>query len=300
MQGVLLLLPDFGLILLGWALCRLMDLPDQFWSSLEKLVYFVLFPALLFNALARTRIDFSATAPLFACGAAAITSGIVLGYLSRPLFGHDKTAYASRFQCAFRFNSYIGLAVIGKLHGTEGIVAMGLLIGAMVPLANLASVWMLARHGNLNAIREMARNPLILATLAGFLFSIGGIFLPDSATHFLSRLGEAAVALGLLAVGAALRLRHTGGWPAASSYLMAVKLLAVPAAALWAASSLNLYGVYLDTAIVFAALPTATSAYILAVRMGGDGPGVAWLVSANTLAAMLTLPVWLTIALHFR
>ncbi|MQM32541.1 MAG: transporter, partial [Candidatus Accumulibacter phosphatis] len=43
----------------------------------------------------------------------------------------------------------------------------------------------------------------------------------------------------------------------------------------------------------------ATSAYILAVRMGGDGPGVAWLVSANTLVAMLTLPLWLTIALRY-
>ncbi|MBK7564567.1 MAG: AEC family transporter [Propionivibrio sp.] len=300
MQGVLLLLPDFGLILLGWALCRLMDLPDQFWSSLEKLVYFVLFPALLFNALARTRIDFSATAPLFACGAAAITSGIVLGYLSRPLFGHDKTAYASRFQCAFRFNSYIGLAVIGKLHGTDGIVAMGLLIGAMVPLANLASVWMLARHGNLNVLGEMARNPLIIATLAGFLFSFSGLTLPEIATHFLGRLGEAAIALGLLAVGAALRVRRASGWPVASCYLLLVKLLALPAMALLAASSLGLRGIYFDTAIIFAALPTATSAYILAVRMGGDGPGVAWLISANTLTAMLTLPVWLAIALHFR
>ena len=86
----------------------------------------------------------------------------------------------------------------------------------------------------------------------------------------------------------------------ASCYLLLVKLLALPAMALLAASSLGLRGIYLDTAIIFAALPTATSAYILTVRMGGDGPGVAWLISANTLTAMLTLPVWLAIALHFR
>ena len=299
MQGILLLLPDFGLILLGWALYRLVDFGATFWSGVEKLVYFVLFPALLFKALASTRIDFAAAAPLFASGAAALACGVVLGLLAGPLFGQNKSAFASRFQCAFRFNSYIGLAVIGKLHGAAGVAAMGILIGAMVPLANVASVWMLARHGNLGVLREMARNPLLLATLAGFVFSSSGLTLPAAAAQLLDRLSDAAVALGLLAVGAALKLRGSSGAHGASCYLLAVKLLAVPAAALLAASSLGLGGVYFDSVIVFGALPTATSAYILAVRMGGDGPGVAWLVSANTLAAMFTLPVWLTIALRY-
>ena len=299
MQSVLLLLPDFGLILLGWVLYRLLDVSAPFWSGLEKLVYFVLFPALLFNALARTHIDFGATAPLLVSGAAAVGCGIVFGLLARPLFGQYGNAFASRFQCAFRFNSYIGLAVLGKLHGAAGVSAMGLLIGAMVPLVNFAAVYMLARNGKLGLWREMVRNPLILATLAGFIFSLSGLTLPDPAAHFLGRLGEAAITLGLLAVGAALKLRGRSGSTVASCYLLAVKLLAVPAAALLLASSLGLRGVYFDTAVLFGALPTATSAYILAVRMGGDGPGVAWLISANTLAAMLTLPVWLSVASRF-
>lgn len=299
MQGVFLLLPDFGLILLGWVLYRLLDVGDPFWSGLEKLVYFVLFPALLFNALARTHIDFSAAAPLFVSGAAAVGCGIFLGLLARPLFGLDRSAFASRFQCAFRFNSYIGLAVLGKLHGAAGISAMGLLIGAMVPLVNFAAVYMLARNGKLSLWREMVRNPLILATLAGFLFNLGGQTLPEPAASFLGRLGEAAITLGLLAVGAALKLRGRSGSTAASSYLLAVKLVAVPTAAMLVAYSLGLRGVYFDTAVLFGALPTATSAYILAVRMGGDGPGVAWLISANTLAAMVTLPFWLSIASRY-
>jgi len=299
MQGVFLLLPDFGLIMLGWVLYRLLNVGDPFWSGLEELVYFVLFPALLFNALARTHIDFSAAAPLFLSGAAAVGCGIVFGLLARPLFGQDGSAFASRFQCTFRFNSYIGLAVLGKLHGAAGISTMGLLIGAMVPLVNFVAVYMLARNGKLGLWREMVRNPLILATLAGFLFNLSGLTLPGPAVHFLGRLGDAAITLGLLAVGAALKLRGCSGSTAASCYLLAVKLVAVPAAALLVASSLGLRGVYFDTAVLFGALPTATSAYILAVRMGGDGPGVAWLISANTLAAMLTLPVWLSIAARF-
>jgi len=154
---------------------------------------------------------------------------------------------------------------------------LGLLIGAMVPLVNFAAVYMLARHGKLGLLREMVRNPLILATLAGFLYSFSGLVLPDPVALILGKLGEAAITLGLLAV----------------------KLLVVPAVTLLAAYSLGLRGVYFDTAVLFGALPTATSACILAVRMGGDGSGVAWLISANTLAAMLTLPIWLSIAARF-
>jgi predicted permease len=325
MSPVLLLLPDFALILLGFGLRRLMHLGDHFWTGLEKLIYFVLFPALLFHAIARTRIDFAVAAPFVASGLAAMCGGMLLGLLARPLFGPRPMAFASQFQCAYRFNSYIGLAVAAKLHGEAGIAAMGILIGAMVPVANLASVWMLARHGQLGVMREIVRNPLILATFAGLLFNLGGGALPEVAAQFLGRLSEASIALGLLAVGAALgpsggKTAHAPasvpgagateaslsrsewiapprGGPAAmrfaAVFLVGVKLLAVPAVAWLAARMLDLKGAYFDVVVMFGALPTASSAYILAMRMGGDGAGVAWLISASTLGAMLTMPLWL-------
>jgi tetratricopeptide (TPR) repeat protein len=106
---------------------------------------------------------------------------------------------------------------------------------------------------------------------------------------------EAAIALGLLAVGAALKLRGAIGREgrAAAVYFLAVKLLAMPVIAWWVAQQLGLAGLHFDVALVFAALPTASSAYILAQRMGGDGPRVAWLISASTLLGMVTLPLWL-------
>lgn len=293
MTSVFLLLPDFALILLGFGLRRLMHLGDHFWSGLEKLIYFVLFPALLFHAIARTHIDLAAAAPFVASGLAAMGGGMLLGWLARPLFGARPMAFASQFQCAFRFNSYIGLAVAAKLHGEAGIAAMGILIGAMVPVANLASVWMLARHGQLGVLREIVRNPLIIATFAGLLFNLAGGMLPEVAGQFLGRLSEASIALGLLAVGAALRLRGGSGNHLPSAFLLGVKLLAVPAIAWATARAFGLQGVYFDAAVMFGALPTASSAYILAMRMGGDGAGVAWLISASTLGAMLTMPVWL-------
>lgn len=297
MGTALALLPDFALILLGYGLRRWMvALGDHFWTGLEKLVYFVLFPALLFNAITKTPLSFAAI-PLLGVGATAMLGAMLLALLARPLFTLTPISFASQFQCAFRFNTYIGLAVAAKLHGAAGIAAMGLLAGGMVPLANFAAVWMLARHGEASVWRELAKNPLLLATVAALVWNLAGWHLPAPAGQFLGRLAEAAIALGLLAVGAALRLRGTLGvrGRGAAAYFLGVKLLAMPLIVLAVAPRVGLAGIHFDIALVFAALPTASSAYILAQRMGGDGTRVAWLISASTLLGMLTLPLWLAL-----
>lgn len=296
MNTALALLPDFALILLGYALRRWMALGDHFWAGLEKLVYFVLFPALLFSAITKTPLSFAAV-PLIGVGATAMLGAMLLALLARPLFPLTPISFASQFQCAFRFNTYIGLAVAAKLHGAAGIAAMGLLAGGMVPLANLAAVWMLARHGEASVWRELAKNPLFLATLAALAWNLAGLSLPTPAGQFLGRLAEAAIALGLLAVGAALRLRGTLGTTGrgAAAYFLGIKLLAMPLIVLAVAPQVGLVGIHFDIALVFAALPTASSAYILAQRMGGDGTRVAWLISASTLLGMLSLPLWLAL-----
>jgi len=293
----LTLLPDFALILLGYGLRRWMTLGDHFWVGLEKLVYFVLFPALLFNAITRMPITFTAV-PLIGVGATAMAGAMVLALLAKPLFPITPVSFASQFQCAFRFNTYIGLAIAAKLHGAAGIAALGLLAGGMVPFANIAAVGMLARHGETSVWRELAKNPLFLATVVSLLWNLGGLPVPAPVGHFLGRLAEAAIALGLLAVGAALKLRGTlgnsgGGGRGAAAYFLAVKLLAMPMIALLAARWVGLSGVHFDVVMVFAALPTASSAYILTQRMGGDGARVAWLISASTLLGMVSLPLWL-------
>lgn len=302
----LALLPDFALILLGASLRRVLHLGDHFWTGLEKLVYYVLFPALLFNGLVKTRIDWTAAVPLLAVVMGAMATGMVLAYGAR-MFRLTPMSFASQYQCAFRFNSYIGLAVAGQLYGVPGLAAMAIVVGVMVPPANMAAVWMLARHGEASVWRELAKNPLILATLAGAAANVAGFQPPEVLLQFLGRLGEAAIALGLLTVGAGLRTTGAkvgagslcvpgtplrGQATAAAGYLLAVKLIAMPLAALGLIRWFGLTGVYAGVALVFAALPTASSAYILAQRMGGDGPRVAWLISVSTVLGMLTLPFW--------
>jgi len=292
MQTALLLLPDFALILVGAAIRRWMHLGDHFWSGVEKLVYFILFPALLINAIVRTRLDLAAALPLLATGFATMGVGMLLGLLPKLFLKMPALTYASMFQCAYRFNSYIALAVAGMLFGSPGIATMGLMVGAAVPLANLVSVWMLARHGQSGLWREIARNPLIWGTATGFVLNLAGFVPPVPLQAFLGRLADASIALGLIAVGAALRLDGTRGVGFFSGWLLAVKLAVLPLAAIFIGRALGLEGLNFQIIVLFAALPTASSAYILAMRMGGDGKSVAWLISATTLGSMLSLPFW--------
>lgn len=292
MHTALLLSPDFALILLGAGIRRWMHLGDHFWSGVEKLVYFILFPALLINAIVKTRLDLGAALPLLATALAAMVGGMLLGLLAKPVARLPELTFASLFQCGYRFNSYIALAVAGMLFGAPGIATMGLIVGAAVPLANLVSVWMLARHGDAGLWREVARNPLIWGTAAGFLLNLAGFAPPAPVQSFLGRLADASIALGLITVGAALRLEGMPGVRGISLWLLAVKLLALPLIAAGAGRLLGLDGLNYQVVVLFAALPTASSAYILATRMGGDGRSVAWLISATTLGSMLTLPLW--------
>ena len=292
MHTALLLLPDFALILLGTAIRRWMHLGDHFWNGVEKLVYFILFPALLINAIVKTRLDLGAALPLLATAFAAMVGGMLLGLLAKPVARLPALTFASLFQCGYRFNSYIALAVAGMLFGAPGIATMGLIVGAAVPVANLVSVWMLARHGEVGLWREVIRNPLIWGTAAGFMLNLAGVVPPPPVQAFLGRLADASVALGLITVGAALRLEGTPGVRGISLWLLVVKLLALPVIAAGAGRLLGLDGLNYQVVVLFAALPTASSAYILAMRMGGDGRSVAWLISATTLGSMLTLPLW--------
>lgn len=296
MAIALIILPIFALILLGWGIRQRAGLQESFWRDLEKLIYFVFFPALLFHSLSHARIDFGAALPMLFTGILFTLAGMGLGWLSKYLFDDPPKVFASAFQCSFRFNSYVMLAVAGAMHGKEGIAAVGLLMGFLVPMANIASVTVLARHGQGNWLREILGNPLILATAGGVAFSLAGFELVALADHMLELLARASLPLGLIAVGAGLRfdaLNHARGhlW-----YGVTIKLIVLPAIAWGIALAFGLTGLWFEVAILFAAQPVSTVAYVLATRMQGDGRIIAAQIALTTLLSMITLPVWLALA----
>lgn len=289
-----LLLPDFTLILVGVLLVRLPIWGPDFWRGLENLVYFVLFPCLLFYATARAPLDFSATGSLLQVGLATCLAGIGLGWLAKPLFRPGPMLFESGVQTAFRFNSYIALAAASRLAGDAGAAKMALLIGFSIPLCNFAAVHALV-HRNGGLLRELLRNPLMIATLTGVAVNLAGIAMPDFILASLSRIGNASIALGLITVGAGLRLSGLHQAKAMAGYFIAIRLLAMPVIAWLLGNYANLAPAQLQIAVLFGALPTASSAYVLATRMGGNGPFVAFLISAGTLLSVVTLPFWLAV-----
>jgi len=296
MSAALTVLPSFALIVVGVVLARGFDYAREFWGGLEKLVYFVLFPALLFRSLAAARIDYGAAAKLVACGVAFTVAAFALSILAGPVLRLDRRLLAAGSQCGYRFNTYIGLAVAGSLYGTQGVALCALVLGVMIPVANFAAVAMLAPHGERGFVAELARHPLVLACIAGYAWNAAGLSMPGFADQTLALLGQTSLPAGLLCVGAAMRLERSGaGESAAHAWWLAVKLGATPAIAWVLARALELPSMESHILVLCAALPTATNAYILAVRMLGDGRVVATQITAGTVLAMATLPFWLSV-----
>jgi predicted permease len=295
MSSALLLVPDFSLILIGWLLVRYTSFDRGFWGGVERLVYFVLFPALLLQSTNSAKFDFSSTSAMLALALATMAFGMVTGYLVKYVLRPDPIDFASGLQTAFRFNSYIALALAARLGGSEGLAMMALVVGVTVPICNIVAVWALAKHGESKLLRELARNPLIVATATGLVTNLLGLHPPEVIAMTLGRLGSASTALGLMTVGAGLQLSGATGSVGPMAWWTGVKLLAMPCFAWIVGRHLPLTTLQYQIAVVYAALPTASSAYILAVRMGGNGPMVAATISAMTIAAVVTTPVWLSL-----
>jgi malonate transporter and related proteins len=296
MATAALLLPDFMLIMLGYALARWSALDRPLWDGAERLVYYLLFPCLLFVAIVRQPISLGTLASLGTVGLAITLLGIALAYALGKVPHVDASAHAAGAQVAFRFNSYIALALAERLGGVNGVAALAVIIAVVVPLCNVAAVWPLARAGGQHYGRELLRNPLIVATVAGLAANLGGLVLPDVVATTLQRLGAAALPLGLMAVGAGLRIGALRDAPRLAAALLSIRHVALPALAVLLVPRLPLSATQQQIVVMFSALPTAASAYVLAARMGGRGEFVAGLVTVSTLLGMASVPI--ALALH--
>ena len=292
MQTAWLLFPDVATILCGFGLRRYWFREEAFWNGLENLVYFILFPALLFVSVTKINL-YAVDVGVMPLAAASITlCGIALSALI--VFWKPDLTTRSCAQCAYRFNSYIAISLMGSLVGTEGVALTAIMISAAVPIANVAAVITLAQgrgYGWGGLMRQLGTNPLILSILGGVLFNLAGGHLFEPIEAWLTRMGQSAITLGLLAVGASLRFNALKNWQVMAGIILIrhaiLPILALIISALWVTSDVSR-----TVIVLFAAYPTASSAYILASRMGGDAPSVAVLVSLSTLLGMFSIPFW--------
>ncbi|WP_048439337.1 AEC family transporter [Caenimonas sp. SL110] len=288
-----LLFPDFSLILCGYLICRYTALDRTVWEQVESLVYYVLFPVLLFHSIARSPLDWGAASGLIAAGLLLGLSGIAMAYVLPylPFLGKhiDAREHAGSAQVAFRFNSYIALALAERLAGAQGLLLIAVLIGVSVPLLNVAAVWPMARHANTGFARALLKNPLIIATALGLCANVAGLKIPVWIDPTLGRIGAASLALGLMAAGAGMRLGSLTESKALSVSLLCIKHLFMPLVAFGLSRAFKLDATQTTVLLAFSALPTASSCYVLASRMGYHGAYVAGLVTVSTVLGVASL-----------
>jgi hypothetical protein len=200
---------------------------------------------------------------------------------------------------ATRFNTYVGIGAAGALYGDAGLTLAAVTIAVLVPLVNLLSVLVLvaavpgapgAPSGLARALGELIRNPLILGSAVGIGLNVSGIGPLPVAGPVIGVLGQAALPLGLLAVGAGLDARELERGAGALASATVLKLVIMPGAMILTCAMFGVGGLTAKVAILFAALPGATTAYILARQMGADAPLMANIITVTTVVAALTMP----------
>ncbi|MCF8209009.1 MAG: AEC family transporter [Rhodoferax sp.] len=294
-----LLFPDFSLILCGYLLCRFTALNRPVWQQVDALVYFFLFPVLLFQSIVKSPLELGSASRFMGAGWTLGLTGIALTYMLPhvPVLRHwiDAREHACSAQVGFRFNSFIGLALADRLLGAQGLQLIAVLIGACVPLFNMGAVWPMARHAQRSFLRELARNPLIIATASGLVANLLGFALPAWLEPSVTRVGAASLALGLMAAGAGLQLGALARAKVLAVSVLSIKHLLLPMVAIAVAQLFGLGSAQTTILLAFSALPTASSCYVLAARMGYDGSYVAGLVTLSTLLGMFSLPFALAV-----
>lgn len=293
--------PCFGLLLLGAVLKRRLLPDDRVWAGMEKLVFWVLLPALIVAALAEVDLARLPLGPMAATIWVALLVGTAISVALARALGQGPAALTSVVQGGIRFNNLIGFAIGGALFGAEGLVLAAVATGIIVPCVQLITVLTFAlvmppegaaRLAPGRLVMQVLCNPLMLACMAGFaIAAFGG--LPPGVKPLVATLGRASVALGLLCVGAALSLASFSDRRPVQAATGALKLIGMPLITWACAMAFGLEGLPAVIAILFMALPTAATSYVMARAMGGDAPLIAAITTTEHIAALITLPLWL-------
>jgi predicted permease len=288
--------PIFGLLALGAVLKRRLLREDAVWAGIEKLIFWVLLPCLIASALSTLRLGELPIGSLATAIWTTLLIGTAVSVLLARALGHGHAAMTSVLQGGIRFNNLMAFAIGGAIWGAPGLAMAAVVTGLIVPCVQVivTVAFALGRDGAvrpLSLLRQVAFNPLIIGVVAGFVLgALGG--LPPGLQPAVRSLGQAAVALGLLCVGAALTLDGLGMRPGTQVITALLKLVCVPALTWAFCAMLGIGPLATSIAVMAMALPTAATSYVMARAMGGDAKLMAAITTSEHLLSMFTLPVW--------
>ncbi len=299
------LLPVILVIASGYLVAQTGLISKDQWRGTERVAYLVLFPAVLFRTISTA--DFSQVA---AFGLGAVATGTILIMatvlmIARPgleqSLGMNGPRFSSIFQGTLRWNGMIALAIADNILGEEGLAIMAIAMVFMIPLLNILSILVLSRYASGEPAtmsklhRDIYTNPLLLSIGAGLLFNLSGLPMPATVSDTLRILAQASLPIAILCVGASLNLsalRRPGPALTLGTFL---RPLLMPPIAYGLCLILGVTGITQTVLIIANAAPAASNAYLLAKQLGGDAELMAEIITLQTLAAAVTVPitVWL-------
>ena len=298
----LVISPVFILIILG-NLLRRIGVPDlSFWHVSDKLIYWVLIPALLFHHV--SQITLSST--MLANYAVVILSGLfvvtTLSFIAGKLFGYTPQIWTSVMQGAARHNAFIALAIAGSLFGNKGLALGAIFMVILIPVINIVIVSAMtstlnqevgnnSRPSIFDVLFELIKNPFILAIATGLVISFVGaerIIIIHETTGLL---GSAALPIMLLSIGANIKIREISLTITPIIIASVLKLLVFPIVVFFVAKSMNLSLFETTIAVIFAAVPTAASSYSLAKQFGAETQLMTSIITIQVTLSFITIPI---------
>ncbi len=297
------LFPIFAIILLGFLISRTPISSPQIWEGLERLTYYLFFPALLLGRLSETNFDLDELLDIGYVLAFSLFVFTILFTGLRAFIAGDQGSLSSVYQGSIRFNTYIGLACIEALYGDNGLTLAALCLVVFIPAVNILSVVSLTASGGGNraviAVGSILTNPLVLACLGGLALSLWNPDVPDLAWEVVDVLSQPALPLGLLAVGAGIHFVALGNQTWQLAVAAFCKLLAFPALVVVGTLLFQVNPGLSAVLLLLTCLPAPPSAYILARQLGGNVSLMANIITLQTILAFFTIPLWIDIGDRF-
>ena len=289
------LIPIFSLILLGYFFKRIKFPSTDFWPMADKFTYYVLMPSLLIYKVSTSNIDLEQTLGLVTTALLSILiiffSLMVLNFFIK----FNNKAFTSIMQGGIRFNSYVFLAFVDSVYGDKGLVLAAIVMAFVIPFINVLCISTFAiyvrddKFSFLAFFKTIIKNPLIVACAVGGLINAGDMTLPVVVLKSLTILSGSALPIGLLSVGVGLEFKYLKA--AKKELIISVlgKLIYFPIVIYGVGLMFGLSSEMLAIAVIFGAMPTAVSGYILARELGGDVTLMASIITLQTLMCMFTL-----------
>lgn len=296
--------PIFVLIVLGYGLRR-GDIPSlEFWNLNDRLVYWVLFPAMLFYKMSTTAFSTQLVGDYAVVMVVGLLSAVAYALLCARFSGYSPAVNSSILQGATRHNAFIALAICDVLFGAEGLALGTLITAILIPATNISVVSLMVvmlrkpTSGNivLAILKDLARNPLILAVALGVASNWAGLGEIPVLHEVCLLLGGAALPVVLMCVGANIRIKEMAASTLPTLLAIAGKMIVFPATIMGLCLYLDMSEIQTMVALVFGCVPTAANGYTLARQMGGDAPLMAAIVTLQTGLSFIVLPAFILVA----